>query len=87
MQNNQSLVEKQSKEQVLINVISELVNNQNPMLQKWLPRKLVMDFFEYGDTQMTSMQKQYNLVTQKIGKRIFYRTDSVLNLLDATNDY
>jgi hypothetical protein len=71
-------------EQPVIKLISELIAQQNPLLQKWLPRDVVKDFFGYEDTQMTAMQKRAHLVTAKIGKRKFYKTDSILELLNSS---
>ena len=48
----------------------------------WLPKKAVMRFFDYGDTQMRQLEKEHNLVTSKVKARKFYAVDSILNLIE-----
>jgi len=48
----------------------------------WLPKKSVMRFFDYGETQMRQIEKEYDLETSKIGARKFYSTKSILNLIE-----
>jgi hypothetical protein len=55
------------------------LNNVNP---KWIPRKDVMRFFSYGDTQMAALEKTGELTVTKIGKRKFIHKDSISRLLD-----
>ncbi len=49
---------------------------------KWIPRRHVMEFMGYGNTQMASFEKEAGLVTSKIGKRKFYHRDSIEKLLE-----
>lgn len=48
----------------------------------WLPKKTVMRFFDYGDTQMRQLEKEYSLETSKIKARKFYSVKSILNLIE-----
>jgi len=52
------------------------------LLLGWLPKKLVMRIFDYGDTQMRQVEKEFNLETSKIGARKFYSFKSILNLIE-----
>lgn len=52
------------------------------LLDLWLPKKAVMKFFDYGDTQMRQIEKEYGLVTSKIKARKFYSAQSILNLIE-----
>ena len=48
----------------------------------WLPKKIVMRFFDYGATQMRQLEKEYGLETSKIKARKFYSVQSILNLIE-----
>lgn len=53
----------------------------------WLPKKVVMRFFDYGETQMRQLENEQNLISSKIKARKFYSTKSILNLLlDKQNE-
>jgi hypothetical protein len=54
----------------------------NVLYQKWLPKKAVMQFLDYGETQMRVIEKQHKLQVSKIKARTFYSVESVLNLLE-----
>jgi hypothetical protein len=51
-------------------------------LGEWLPKKTVMRFFDYGETQMRQIEKEYSLVTSKINARKFYLVSSILKLIE-----
>ncbi|NTS40797.1 hypothetical protein HRG84_07740 [Flavisolibacter sp. BT320] len=53
-----------------------------PISYKWRPRKEVMEFLDYGDTQMGALEKSGDLVVSRIGNRKFIDVDSVLQLLE-----
>jgi hypothetical protein len=64
-------------------IIRKLENiSVNGLYNIWLPKKVVMRFFDYGETQMRQVEKDFNLETSKIGARKFYSTQSILNLLN-----
>jgi hypothetical protein len=44
-------------------------------------KKIVMRFFDYGETQMRQLEKEYGLETSKIKARQFYSVQSILNLI------
>ncbi len=48
----------------------------------WLPKKTVMRFFDYGDTQMRQLEKEFKLETSQIRARKFYSTKSIINLIE-----
>lgn len=41
-----------------------------------------MRFFDYGDTQMRQLEKEFGLETSKIKARKFYSVKSILNLIE-----
>ncbi len=53
-----------------------------PYLMGWLPKKQVMRFFDYGDTQMRQLEKEHRLETSTIKARKFYSVQSLLNLIE-----
>lgn len=48
----------------------------------WTPRDEVMEFLNYGETQISAITKKYTITTSDIGKRRFYSNASLLDLLD-----
>lgn len=71
-------------------VLSELARVQKHLTElenaryfdNWIPRKKLMDFFDYGDTQIAAMFKQGGLVISEIGNRKFIKKESVIKLLE-----
>jgi hypothetical protein len=51
-------------------------------IEGWLPKKTVMRFFDYGETQMRQLEKEFNLETSKIRARKFYSVKSIINLIE-----
>ena len=48
----------------------------------WLPKKAVMRFFDYGDSQMKTLEDNNILVVSKIGRRKFYSIESIVSLME-----
>ncbi len=48
----------------------------------WIPRKKLMEFFEYGDTQIAAIFKKEELIVSVIGNRKFIKKDSVMKFLE-----
>lgn len=60
-----------------------LTNKPHPTISdKWVPREEVKSFFGYGDTQMAAFEKEFQLVTSKVGKRKFYAKASIQEALE-----
>ena len=47
----------------------------------WIPRDIVKVFLAYGNTKMSSLEHDYDVVVSKIGNRKFYHKDSLIQLL------
>lgn len=47
----------------------------------WIPRKIVMQFLNYGDTQMAALLKEGELIVSEVGARKFILKESFLNFL------
>jgi hypothetical protein len=74
-------------EQDLLALMKEINENlynlsTNVLYQSWLPKKAVMQFLDYGETQMRVIEKQNKLQVSKIKARTFYSVESVLKLLE-----
>ncbi len=50
--------------------------------EKWIPRAMVMEFLNYGNTQMAEFEKNGGVVVTKIGKRKFINRESLTKLLN-----
>ena len=70
--------------QILLEEVNENLYefSLNVLYQKWLPKKAVMRFFDYGETQMRDFEKEQGLEFSKIKSRKFYSIQSILTLLD-----
>jgi hypothetical protein len=68
----------------LFEIKNQLKNLQSndPLREKYTPRKEAMKFFGYGATQMAMLEKNKKLKPSKVGKRKFYPTAQILKLLD-----
>jgi len=49
---------------------------------EWIPRKKLMEFLDYGDTQMAALLKNGELIVSEIGIRKFIKKDSVIRILE-----
>ena len=52
------------------------------ILGDWVPRKIVKEFFGYGNTKMATFAEDFNIGMSKVGKRIFYRYSDLVRLID-----
>lgn len=55
---------------------------ENRLCDTWLPKKAVMRYFDYGETQLRQLEKEHNLEVSKIKGRKFYSVQSILNLIE-----
>jgi hypothetical protein len=55
---------------------------ENRLYDTWLPKKAVMRYFDYGETQLRQLEKEHNLEVSKIKARKFYSVQSILNLIE-----
>ena len=68
----------------IIEIKTILQKNAGPpqVSEKWVPRSEVIKFFNYGDTQMATLEKSGDLVVTKVGRRVFIHRDSLDKLLN-----
>lgn len=48
----------------------------------WIPRKLVQEFFNYGNTKMSTFATDYNVRVSKVGRRIFYKYSDIIRVVN-----
>lgn len=54
----------------------------NRHFDDWVPRKTLMQFLDYGDTQMAALFKSGDLKISEIGVRKFVFKPSIISLLE-----
>ncbi len=55
---------------------------ETTLIGDWIPRKVVKEFFGYGNTKMASFARDYDIRVSKVGKRVFYSYSDILRLLE-----
>jgi len=48
----------------------------------WIPKKVVLRYFDYGDNQLRILEKKNDIKVSKIGRRKFYSTLSIIALIE-----
>ena len=48
----------------------------------WLPKKAVLRYFDYGDSQLRLLEKSKEIEVSKVGRRKFYSLASIIELID-----
>jgi len=83
-----TVLELQKQNQVILDTLDGLKKIiENPIecaeiRKHWIPRKEVMKYLDYGDTQISYITKKYNITTTMINKRKLYSTASLLQVLE-----
>ena len=75
---------------ILIELIAEIKQLKKQLAESenakyfdnWIPRKKLMEFFDYGDTQIAAIFKSGNLTISEIGNRKFIKKESIIKLLE-----
>ena len=79
----QSLIVSENSIQALLTEVRELKKkNDSPtelpeVVKGWIPRSIVMKYLDYESTQISHFIKKYEIVTIKMGKRIFISQKSL----------
>jgi hypothetical protein len=50
----------------------------------WLPKKSIKKFFDYGETQLRTLEREQQIEVSKIGSRKFYSEKSIIDLLEKS---
>ena len=48
----------------------------------WIPKSVVQKYLDYGDTQFSTLVLAGDLVTAKVGRRVFVSRQSIMALLE-----
>ena len=72
------LIQKSIEDLKIILVKSQL----NIISDKWIPWSDAKDFFDYGPTQMSFLEKNNALIVTKAGRRKYIHRDSINKLLE-----
>lgn len=59
-----------------------LETSASQVTTEWIPKKALMGFFGYGETQIASLLNSGELIVAVIGKRKFIQRASLMNFLE-----
>jgi hypothetical protein len=77
------MTEQEETSKLLQEIISKLdLIIPNTLQDIWIPKKEVMNFFNYKANQMREFEKENKLIVSQIKARKFYLKASILNLLN-----
>lgn len=78
-----TLLARISKELIkLNNRLIKISKRTNPISKDWIPWSEVMEFFDYADTQMSTLAKEADFKVCRIGNRKFIHRDSIITFLE-----
>lgn len=60
---------------------NNLIFDRSKIFNDWVPKKVVQEFFGYGNTKMSTFATEYNIRVSKVGKRLFYNYTDIMNLI------
>jgi hypothetical protein len=79
-------MEDNIKLDLILQKIEELkiifIKNNNCLFDNWISWNEAKDFFDYGSTQMSTLEKNGELLISKVGRRKYIHRDSVIRLLE-----
>lgn len=69
--------------QLLKTIIADLkeLKTKSILEKEWMSRAQLMEFLQYGATQIAELDKKGKLVIAQVGRRKFYSVDSVNKML------
>jgi hypothetical protein len=48
----------------------------------WLPKHIVLRFFDYSDNQLRNLERTSSIEVSKIGRRKFYSLESIIKIIE-----
>lgn len=60
-----------------------VIERNGASIGDWLPKKAVMRYFDYGDTQLRTLERTHAVEVSKIGNRKFYSKRSIIKLINS----
>jgi hypothetical protein len=86
MNNDNNFAASDSKQLAAdIAAIKKILENQQSPLPTWVPRKEVMNFFDYGETSMATLEKSGEIIVSRIGRRTFINRNSLEEFLNRNS--
>jgi hypothetical protein len=76
---------KTTEFQVLLNEIAfikEYLIFNGDAFGGWMPKKAVMRYFDYGDTQLRMLERKNAIQVSVVGNRKFYSVQSIIQLIE-----
>ena len=74
--------EKLMSEIALIKQSMLAIEKNGTAIGGWMPKKAVMRYFDYADSQLRELEKSKAIEVSKVGRRTFYSKDSIIKLLN-----
>ena len=65
----------------LIESLTEQLKSQQ-CFGEWVSRERVKRFFDYGETQILQLSKEPSIITSRIGNRVFFKSNSLLDFIE-----
>jgi len=56
--------------------------NGTLVIEGWVNKKTVLRFLDYSDNQLKKVEKVAGFVMSKVGRRKFYKVESIIRLLN-----
>jgi hypothetical protein len=71
-------------EKLIESLIEQLSSQQ--CFGEWVSRDRVKRFFDYGETQILQLAKEPSIITSRIGNRVFFKLNSLLEFLEKNRE-
>jgi hypothetical protein len=52
------------------------------MIDDWITREAVKEFFNYGNTKMSTFSTDHKVRMARVGNRVFYRYSDIVKMMD-----
>jgi hypothetical protein len=75
------ILDRLEKIELKLNELQSSLNSQQ-VTNDWLPRKIVMKFFDYGETAMNELEKREKIPCCQIKHRKFYSRQAIIEILN-----
>lgn len=69
----------------LIESLTEQLSSQQ-CFGEWVSRERVKRFFDYGETQILQLSKEPSIITSRIGNRVFFKSNSLLDFIEKNRE-
>ena len=70
-----------------LDLILELAKKTDPRLQDWMPEIEVQKLLGKKTTSLWSLRKSGKIISSKVGGKTFYKTKSIIDLLESGSKF